>query len=593
MMDTELPHQTQQDMDLIDILWKQDIDLGARREVFDYNHRQKEYELQRQRDLEEQKRKHLLQEQEKAVLAQLQLDEETGEYIPRLGAVTSLPSAGTPLEATQNLSFSDENNDAISFDECLQLLADTFPAEDTENTSVSMCTSDISSGTGVMTTEPPSLLPTTPSPAQLPPHRASIDLEQAWMELLSLPELQQCMQMQMEDTLETTIYPNTSEVQQSSYTYYPVSESTTSSCATGYLDSFHAITPIVLPSDNQSQVEAPASYTADAEDFCDMFYPESVAAESSGCDEYESNTLSGIQNDSPFTPMELYSLSPGEAFDRDKPGPTVEMADSDSGISNASPNASSPGKSVYDSYGSSDSDMDETDNADSAHSDYSEMFSLNYVPDEFPGTSISSIQARSQEKIPKKQRTKQAEKSSHSRGPFTKDKLKRRSDVRLTRDEQRAKTLKIPFTVDMIINLPVDDFNELMSKHQMNEAQLALVRDIRRRGKNKVAAQNCRKRKMENIVGLEGELDSLKDEKESLLNEKSKNLMNLKEMKQQLSSLYLEVFSLLKDEKGNSYSPSDYSLQQSTDGTVFLVPRIKKTLRAKTSPYQDKTLSLK
>lgn len=94
-------------MDLIDILWKQDIDLGACREVFDYNHRQKEHELQRQRELEEEKRLHLLREQEKALLAQLQLDEETGEYIPRAqpGAQLQLPIP--PLEVTQvNTSYS-------------------------------------------------------------------------------------------------------------------------------------------------------------------------------------------------------------------------------------------------------------------------------------------------------------------------------------------------------------------------------------------------------------------------------------------------------------------------------------------------------
>lgn len=90
-----------QDMNLIDILWKQDIDLGASREVFDYNHRQKEHELQRQLELQEEKRLHLLREQEKALLAQLQLDEETGEYVPRPAPVPALQSAIVPLEASQ------------------------------------------------------------------------------------------------------------------------------------------------------------------------------------------------------------------------------------------------------------------------------------------------------------------------------------------------------------------------------------------------------------------------------------------------------------------------------------------------------------
>lgn len=88
-------------MNLIDILWEQDIDLGARREVFDYNHRQKEHEHQRQLELQEQKRLHLLREKEKALLAQLQLDEETGEYIPRPPPSGPLQPPAEPLQVAQ------------------------------------------------------------------------------------------------------------------------------------------------------------------------------------------------------------------------------------------------------------------------------------------------------------------------------------------------------------------------------------------------------------------------------------------------------------------------------------------------------------
>lgn len=71
-----------QDMNLIDILWRQDIDLGARREVFDFSQRQKEYELEKQKKLEKERQEQLQKEQEKTLLAQLQLDEETGEFVP-------------------------------------------------------------------------------------------------------------------------------------------------------------------------------------------------------------------------------------------------------------------------------------------------------------------------------------------------------------------------------------------------------------------------------------------------------------------------------------------------------------------------------
>jgi len=38
----------------------------------------------------------------------------------------------------------------------------------------------------------------------------------------------------------------------------------------------------------------------------------------------------------------------------------------------------------------------------------------------------------------------------------------------------------------MITNYPVEEFNSLLRQHRLNEEQLTLVKDIRRRGKNKV-----------------------------------------------------------------------------------------------------------
>ena len=49
----------------------------------------------------------------------------------------------------------------------------------------------------------------------------------------------------------------------------------------------------------------------------------------------------------------------------------------------------------------------------------------------------------------------------------------------------------------------MDEFNDLLSKNELSEEQLNTCRDIRRRGKNKVAAQNCRQRKLEQIEELQ------------------------------------------------------------------------------------------
>lgn len=78
-------------------------------------------------------------------------------------------------------------------------------------------------------------------------------------------------------------------------------------------------------------------------------------------------------------------------------------------------------------------------------------------------------------------------------------------DEQLTRDEKRARNLNIPISVYDIINLPMDEFNERLSKYDLSETQLSLIRDIRRRGKNKVSYLNMctinnKKNKIKKIV---------------------------------------------------------------------------------------------
>ncbi|XP_054464339.1 transcription factor NF-E2 45 kDa subunit [Anoplopoma fimbria] len=142
----------------------------------------------------------------------------------------------------------------------------------------------------------------------------------------------------------------------------------------------------------------------------------------------------------------------------------------------------------------------------------------------------------------------------------------------LSRDERRAMSLKIPFPMEKIINLPVDDFNELLTQFTLTENQLALVRDIRRRGKNKVAAQNCRKRKLESIIHLERELNQLHAQREHLAQERLEFQRSLSFIKCRLTDLYSEVFSHLRDEDGQPYAIDEYSLQQTPDGKIYLVP---------------------
>ncbi|KAG7274819.1 hypothetical protein CRUP_010316 [Coryphaenoides rupestris] len=147
-----------------------------------------------------------------------------------------------------------------------------------------------------------------------------------------------------------------------------------------------------------------------------------------------------------------------------------------------------------------------------------------------------------------------------------------------SRDDRRARSSKIPFSNEQIINLPVDDFNKLLDNHCLNEQQLNLVRDIRRRGKNKMAAQNCRRRKLSTLLGLEEGVSKLRRRRAWLRREKQAMLQSLHEMEKRLEGLYQEVMFGLRDEEGRPLDATDYDLQFEANGSVILTPRQHRTI---------------
>lgn len=130
--------------------------------------------------------------------------------------------------------------------------------------------------------------------------------------------------------------------------------------------------------------------------------------------------------------------------------------------------------------------------------------------------------------------------------PISRDKKSRKSeaDEHLTRDEKRARSLNVPIPVSDIINLPMDEFNERLSKYDLSETQLSLIRDIRRRGKNKVAAQNCRKRKLDQINSLSDEVKEMRNRKMRLNSERAFMLQELARVKEKFGLLYRHIFEV-------------------------------------------------
>jgi len=89
-----------------------------------------------------------------------------------------------------------------------------------------------------------------------------------------------------------------------------------------------------------------------------------------------------------------------------------------------------------------------------------------------------------------------------------------------SRDEIMLRENNIHLRLAQVVESNAEEFNELLKDNSsLTQEQLNLIKDIRRRGKNKVAAQICRKRKIDSIDSLKEDVEQLNEMKSILQTE--------------------------------------------------------------------------
>ncbi|XP_033733381.1 endoplasmic reticulum membrane sensor NFE2L1-like isoform X1 [Pecten maximus] len=613
------------DLDLIDVLWRQDIDLGVGKEVFDINLRQeleRERELELQKDRQNQKERELLQcKQEEQRLQQqrrwltenFMQDTETGEWVPLRGRSAS---GQPPIPNNQLQNFMPYDNNMTVMSEPPPLEGDYCMPEQYQHTS-QMMTPPQAPPSQMMTGFGPDMVNYTATQQNREQYTPMESLEERWQDLVNLLELPENdtstrpamgigsvnqtvvsptdnnssvliqnatlpVAPQLNNSLPTP-YSNTTIPQQSMNNFTSTSSSegcptpldwernelfynngNASENQTDPIVEMESILPDIIPEDGLDEYNLTEMALNDGLRSMRMLDDNSsesgLSQESSDHDQFSDAALSPFDGLEGATGGHDYSggspsFNKASSFESNN----YSKFNGGNGFNNDGDNYNSGGDSYNsggDSYSSGGSSNGDGANSSSNDTDF------NFAPTKTNhiGHNHSYPLQPGQSPREYKKYCTSAKKEPRHKGPQCKD-------------AKRIQELQVPLTVDEIVDVPVEEFNELLTQYKLTEPQLQLIRDIRRRGKNKVAAQNCRKRKLDVIVTLEDDMSSLKSARDRLLQERHTIDKQTREMKDKFSSLYREIFQSLRDEHGRPYDPHLFSLQQSSDGNVFLVPR--------------------
>ena len=131
-----------------------------------------------------------------------------------------------------------------------------------------------------------------------------------------------------------------------------------------------------------------------------------------------------------------------------------------------------------------------------------------------------------------------------------------------------------PVSRDKLVSMPVEEFNQLLEQACLTEIEVAFMKEWRRRGKNKAAAQIARKRKREEVTDLEGEVKALRKQKAELNKKYDRLRSQIASLKKRSMAAEDRVYRQQNKLTGKAVSRDTHLIHLTDDDKLLLVPRI-------------------
>ena len=130
-----------------------------------------------------------------------------------------------------------------------------------------------------------------------------------------------------------------------------------------------------------------------------------------------------------------------------------------------------------------------------------------------------------------------------------------------------------PVTRDKLISMAVEEFNSLLEQAHLTEIEVAFMKEWRRRGKNKAAAQIARKRKREEVTGLDQEVQNMRQQKAQLEKRCRQLQSQVSSFKERAKLAEEKIYHKQSALTGKAVNRKTHHILTTEDEQLLLVPR--------------------